>query len=515
MANLRRAVVFGLLASLALGVNADAARPNILLIIADDLGADSLSLFNTNPAARFPPTPNINSLATNGVLFRNAYAQPTCSPSRCTMLTGRFGCRTGLGFAITPPNDPQLSGGELTLPEILTANTAYHHACIGKWHLSFTNTTPNTLGGWSHFSGGIQGALPDYSSWPKVVDGALTPNYSVYATTDNANDAITWIAQQGTNNWFLWLAFNAGHTPLHKPPNNLHSYDSLPGTQANINANPRPYFEAMIEAMDTEMGRVLTNISLTNTTVIFLGDNGTIGQVIQPPYASARSKGSLYEGGIRVPMIIAGAGVTNQNRVSTNLVHCIDLFATILELAGVNIAQAIPTNRPIDSQTLVPFLNNVAVTNGRVLLSENFSDTLTTDVAGRALRNERYKLIQFQNGTNELYDLNIDPLEATNLLARSLIASEQSAYIALQAQSAAWQEKPSLTSLQKTTQQFSLSFIPVQHYTYTLERRDDASSGSWMSVTSAFAPNSDGTIRFTDTNVVGTNRFYRVQGVMP
>src|SRR6185503_13040886 len=146
--------------------------PNILLVIADDVGADSLSLFNTNAAASFPPTPAITSLATNGVIFRNAYGYPTCSPSRSCMLTGRYGFRTGLGYAIVPPSDPQLPSGELTLAEILSAQTAYHHACIGKWHLSFTNTTPNTIGGFPHFSGALAGALADYSSWNKIVNGA-------------------------------------------------------------------------------------------------------------------------------------------------------------------------------------------------------------------------------------------------------------------------------------------------------------------------------------------------------
>jgi arylsulfatase A-like enzyme len=149
------------------------------------------------------------------------------------------------------------------------------------------------------------------------------------------NDALQWISQRGTNSWFLWLAFNAGHTPFHKPPNELHSSDALPGTAIHINANPRLYYEAMIEAMDTEMGRLLTNmtrtnanVSLTNTMIIFLGDNGTPRQVIQPPYSASRAKGTLYEGGIRVPLIVAGAGVISPNRVSTEVVHCVDLFAT-------------------------------------------------------------------------------------------------------------------------------------------------------------------------------------------
>jgi len=515
-----------LLVCVAVPENQAATQRNILLIIADDFGTDSLGLYNTNAAASLPPTPTINSLATNGALFRNAWSYPTCSPTRCAILTGRYGFRTGIGSALASVGDPTLPASELTLPEVLTANPqlGYHHASFGKWHLSFNNSDPNTLGGWSHYSGALRGALQDYYQWPKVVNGTLFPGYTNYATTDNVSDALGWINQRGTNAWFLWLAFNSAHTPLHKPPNELHSYDALPGTQFHINNNPRPYYEAMVEAMDTEIGRLLTNmvatnanVSLTNTTIIFLGDNGTPGSVIQPPYSASRAKDTLYEGGIRVPFIISGAGVVNQNRTATNVVHVADLFATILELAGANLATALPANHVIDSQSLVPIMSHTATNDlMRCVLSENFSvnPALTPD-PGRALRNARYKMIQYRTGTNELYDLWHDPLEATNLLAGTLNATEQAAYDALLAKSDEWQARPVLTSLQRTAPQFSLSFTPVQKYTYTLERRREVATGTWQTVTITQAPSSDLIVRVTDTNATGSNWFYRVQSEMP
>src|SRR4029434_103993 len=113
-----------------------------------------------------------------------------------------------------------------------------------------------------------------------------------------------------------WLAFNAGHAPFHKPPDGLHSYDSLSGTQGDITANPRPYYEAMIEAMDTEIGRLLSQVDINDTTVLFIGDNGTPARVIQMPFSNARGKDTLYEGGVRVPFIVAGSGVVNPGRSS-------------------------------------------------------------------------------------------------------------------------------------------------------------------------------------------------------
>ncbi len=133
----------------------------------------------------------------------------------------------------------------------------------------------------------------------------LTTNHTVYATTDNVNDAIEWISEQ-TDPWFVWLAFNAPHGPLEVPPTNLHSYGEF-----DVDGNERRCFEAMVEALDRETGRLLDFIgtNLTNTTVILMGDNGTTGGLIQPPYSPSRGKGMLYQGGIKVPLIIAGADV--------------------------------------------------------------------------------------------------------------------------------------------------------------------------------------------------------------
>src|SRR6185503_9095629 len=115
--------------------------------------------------------------------------------------------------------------------------------------------SPNNIGRWPHFAGSIIGALTSYTNWTKVIDG-VSANTTNYATTDVVNDAVAWIQSQSSKPWFAWVAFNAPHTPLHKPPNSLcPHYTSLSGTAADINANPRKYFEAMTEAMDTEIGR--------------------------------------------------------------------------------------------------------------------------------------------------------------------------------------------------------------------------------------------------------------------
>ncbi len=285
-----RLVVFCLSLSVFNGFTPVAVADNVLLIIADDLGADSVGLFS--PANTTAPTPTLDGLAANGVRFTRCWSNPTCSPSRAALLTGRHGFRTGVGWP----------GDVIGLSEGTIANAfnsaGYGTACIGKWHLSNQTNggddNPNLMG-FDHFSGAMSGALRDFFLWPKVVNGqALQQRVRTYATTENVNDAISWIDEQDSD-WFLWLAFNAPHSPFHLPPNELHSYDLL-GTEADIAANPTSYYQASIEAMDTEIGRLLGSIDaavLANTTIIFVGDNGTPGGVA--PNVVRGAKGQLRE----------------------------------------------------------------------------------------------------------------------------------------------------------------------------------------------------------------------------
>ena len=134
--------------------------------------------------------------------------------------------------------------------------------------------------------------------------------------------------------YFLWVAFAAAHAPFQKPPSALLAHDDLPGNGGK--AFSRAYYEAMIEALDTEIGRLLKSVDLTTTTVVYLGDNGTPAEVTAPPYLGSHAKLSLYEGAVRVPFLIAGAGVAAPGRKVAGLVSTVDLFPTILALAGLD-----------------------------------------------------------------------------------------------------------------------------------------------------------------------------------
>jgi arylsulfatase A-like enzyme len=418
---------------------AGAQQHNILLIIGDDIGLDSLHISNTSTNASYPPIPNIQTLAERGVLFSNGYAYPTCSPTRASILTGRYGYRTGV---VSPDTAENFSTHEYTLPEVMADQTlGYSLASVGKWHLGGGNDGPNALGGWPYFAGSLGGGMPNYSSWTRVENGVAS-NSTQYATRANVEDAMGWIDTQGTNKWFLWVGFNAAHTALHKPPNMMHSYDYLSGTTMDISTNSRPYFEAMVEAMDFQISRLLNHIDTNETTIIFLGDNGTDQSVIQEPYTIAgRGKGSLYEGGTHVPFLICGADVVNGGRTNDSVVHCVDLFATILELAGgtppagADSRSLVPT---IKDQTFQPLENCILMETDSL-----FGGT----TSGRAIRDDQFKLIRIEGSSDLLFDMPADPLESTNLLAGSLTVDEQTAYDALSEKLTSWTNTPTVAEI--------------------------------------------------------------------
>jgi arylsulfatase A-like enzyme len=371
-------------------------QPNILLVILDDWGIDSSPIDNNsimNPGTTFAPMPNLQNLASSGIRFTNAYVQPVCSPTRAAILTGRQAFRTGIGKPVGGQDGgPPLQADEWALPEIFSsAGSPYAMASFGKWHLGGARSGYNTLGGWPVFRGITGGGLPDYFNWTKNVDGINFNNWTVYSTTDQVNEAVAFIeTQQATETpWFCWVAFNAPHTPFHNPPEELHSYGPNP-----LGSGNRTAYEATLEALDTELGRLLASVDLANTNVILIGDNGTPGQVVQAPFARGHAKGSLYEGGIHVPMVVSGPHVAlAPGTESPRMVNAVDLFRTILEMAGIDASTIVPEETAIDSTSILPILNGTDDT-----IRHAISEKIDGAASGRSLRSElfpEYRLIIF------------------------------------------------------------------------------------------------------------------------
>jgi hypothetical protein len=415
------------------------SQRNVVLIIADDLGKDYCDIYSDHGPSVVNLT-NVRRLLTRGVVFNNAWSNPLCSPTRAGILTGRYSFRTGVGDVVDGSNT-KLSLNETIIPKMLNlfSPNGISKACIGKWHVTTSAPAgynyPNTMG-YDHYEGNLSGALGQpgqlaigYDNWTKITNG-VSSNCTNYATTENVNNAISYInSQPATKPFYLHLAFNAPHTPYHLPPANLITNTSLSGLQADITANPVPYFQAMVEAMDKEIGRFfdyLVSSGKWNTTdIIFIGDNGDDPLVAQ----SSPSKGSLYQAGVTVPFIISGPDVVNPNRTSNALVNTADIFATILELFGdANWRTRIPTTT-VDSKSLMPILLNQATTVRPWAFTEVFKLTPTSG-DGKTIRNADYKLIKFDNGTEKFFNLTNSPLEtaARDLLTGTLTTTQITNY---------------------------------------------------------------------------------------
>ncbi len=410
------------------------ADVNILLVIADDVGSDVVPGYaqGTNK----PPMPILQGLQASGVTFSNVWANPICSPTRATLLTGRYGFRTGVQFLCQPNNTLGVAVSEPSVPRALKTQVNISSAAFGKWHAGrLDNAAPQSapdhpiLMGFSRYTGNVMGAVASYTSWTRYVNNTtlaerLTTS-TKYSTLDVTDEAVSWINRQGNQNWLCWVAYNAPHSPFHKPPNDLHSYDAL----AETGAPNRSYLEAMTESFDTELGRLISSIpaSVRNKTlIIVIGDNGTPAAVKSGGFRGAKS--SIYEGGIRVPLVASGALIVNPNRTVDQLVNSTDFFATAMDVHSISLS-SVNEGLVQDTVSLLPYIKNVSHPSPRTTAFVGYKNngTATADFS-RTVRNDRYKLLRFTIAsvtTEEFYDLQLDPQEASNILLRTLTSTEQ------------------------------------------------------------------------------------------
>jgi len=411
------------LAALLLVLVAGAARAqdNVLVIVIDDVGVDRIGAYREHPSPG--NTPTVDQLAASGMLFRNAWVHPSCTPTRAALLTGRYPARYDLGAPLIAADPAGLPLSEITIPEMLEAGTAglYTSVALGKWHLAALSDGPRHPldQGFAHHRGSL-GNFADYFHWSKTIDG-VTDFVDAYATTDLVDDAIVQI-ELLTEPWFLWLAFNAAHVPFHAPPDDLHSF-ALSGPPRDT---PVEHMKAAVEALDTELGRLLGSIDpdvLGRTTIILVGDNGTTPEATDAPFDPEHAKATAYEGGVNVPLIVAGPRVRAPGSESRALVAAVDLFATVADIAGVDLP-AVMGGTHLDSISFLPHLQDPDLPSTR---SWVFTDGFVPNGPGpyvrRTLgaRNERYKIVLFRSyilarPQHELFDLLLDPFEQENLL---------------------------------------------------------------------------------------------------
>jgi arylsulfatase A-like enzyme len=254
-----------------------------------------------------------------------------------------------------------------------------------------------------------------------------------YATTVAVDDALQWLDGRGDEPWFLWMAFVAPHAPFHLPPDSLHGIEGLSGEADDIATHPEDYYFAAAEALDTEMGRLLRAIEDDHgpTLIVFLGDNGTPNPVLPAGTPRRTGKGSLYAGGIHVPLVLAGAGVEPVARVP-HPVNLVDLFPTLLEAAGL-VPEALLEGRAVtDGVRLTPYLTDAAATAQRAwIYSELFGPNVADAEVGRTIRGPRFKRTSYADGREEMFDRLDDARERVNLLEAELDPEAETARAAL------------------------------------------------------------------------------------
>jgi arylsulfatase A-like enzyme len=425
-------VIFGLFVGLSAAGAAD--RPNVVLIVADDLGFMDLGC--NNPAT-FYETPQLDRLAASGIRFTQGYAAcPVCSPTRASIMTGLYPPRTGVtdfilgtktGKLLPPKAADHLDLSHATLAERLR-DAGYRTFFAGKWHLGKGEFTPNAQG----FGPGLLGDNQFY--YPP--DSPPTPADTDPKTTDRIADAaVRFIESAAEEPFFAYLPFLALHTPIKAPPSLVEKYErkkaqappdewGQEGERKVRLVQNHAVYAAMLEQLDTAIGRVLSALDrrgLTDrTVVIFTSDNGGLSTSEGHPTSNVplrAGKGWLYEGGIRTPWLIRAPGVASPGSTCNVPVITNDLYPTVLQLAGV----PLPTDTSLDGQSLVPLLKGQPLPPRTLYWHYPHYGNQGGAPAG-AIRMGEWKLIEwYEDGRHELFELALDPSEKRNL------ASEQRA----------------------------------------------------------------------------------------
>jgi arylsulfatase A-like enzyme len=326
--------------------SAEPDHPNIIWIISDDCGYNEFSLHG----AKSFPTPRIDSIAAAGVRFTNGYVSGcVCSPTRAGLLTGRYQQTFGHEFNV-PPTYSEKNGlplSETLLPTIL-GKAGYESIAIGKWHLGYAPKFHPLERGFTHFYGFLQGSrsyfpLEKPSRLNQLLRDRepLKPEPPEYMTDQLANEAAAYINATKQKPFFMYLAFNATHTPLH-------------ATAADVQQAKGNKIAALTIALDRGVGIVLEALEKNNlrdkTLVVFINDNGGAGGHDNAPFQG--KKGTMWEGGIRVPLVMQWPTQLKPGQVYEHPVISLDLFPTALAAAGVTEQSALE----LHGRNLLPHL---------------------------------------------------------------------------------------------------------------------------------------------------------------
>jgi len=382
-------------------------RPNVIVIVADDLGYSDLGC----QGATDIPTPSIDSIARSGVRFTNAYVScPVCSPTRAGLMTGRYQERFGHEFNAAWENlEAGLPFSQITLADELKA-AGYATGLVGKWHLGMAprfNPVHRGFDEFFGFTGGSHvyldpGANPAPRGTNPILRGTETVDEKEYLTDALTREAAAYIDRHQREPFFLYLCYNAVHVPQQAPQNYLDRF-------SHIANDKRRTYAAMLSAMDDGVGAVLGRLREAgleqDTLIFFLSDNGGPAETGSHNHPLRGGKGSVWEGGIRVPFLMQWKGRIKAGQTYDNPVIALDIFPTVTAAAGAKL----PTDRIMDGVNLVPY-----VTGKRSRMPH---EVLYWRYGWRhAIRRGNWKMrIGEEGAAPELYDLANDIGEANDL----------------------------------------------------------------------------------------------------
>ncbi len=410
-------------------------RPNVVLFLADDLGF--MDIGANNPKT-FYETPNIDGLAAKGMRFTAAYsACPVCSPTRASLMTGKYPPRVGVtdwiggsrrGKLTPAPNRSHLALEEVTIAERFRAE-GYATFFAGKWHLGDGDYSPNAQG----FGPGLEVLGRNTFYYPPAVEPLPPPRDDPKTTDRIADEAARWIEAHKSGPFFAYLPFQAVHNPVAARRELVEKYERKKSSappdawgkerdrQVRLVQNHAGY-AAMLEQMDAAIGRVLAALDRAGlsdrTVVVFLSDNGGLSTSEGHPTSNAPlrgGKGWPYEGGVRVPWIVDAPGVTKPGSVCATPVITNDIYPTLLELAGL------PPNpsQHRDGVSLAPLLRGGELARGPLFWHYPHYGNQGGAPCG-AVRDGDWKLIEwFEDNRLELFDLRTDTGERTDLAGKN------------------------------------------------------------------------------------------------
>jgi arylsulfatase A-like enzyme len=387
--------------------SAQNAKPNIIYIMADDMGYADLSCYGRKEYS----TPQLDKLASEGIKLMNAYAAaPVCTPTRAAFITGRYPARQAVGLRepLIPDRDSAI-GLELSVPTIGSQlkKAGYETALIGKWHLGFTTQLGPNKNGFDYFFG-IRSGFADYVSHkgdgnrPDLFENENAVVVDGYLTDIFKKHAIDFIKQKHSKPFFLSLHFNAPHWPWQGPGD-----AAYPDTMRKTSGGNVETYGRMMKSLDDAIGEIMKTLeeqSMTkNTLVIFTSDNG--GEKFSDMGEYKGRKLSLWEGGIRVPAFVRWPGKIKPGKVSDQVCITMDWTATILGTAGV----VADKNYSLDGINLLPVLTG----NSKVIQRTLYWRTVERS-QHKAMREGNWKYLQDEKG-EYLFDLSSDQSESNNL----------------------------------------------------------------------------------------------------